>query len=138
MANKKTSERLALSIGAKVRQEQYDAVVARAAQLGIDKSEFVRQCILSNLNSVDVTQQLQNCVAELMRPVLAEVLELRNIYLNSTSFQVSGQPLTIEHLDAVRAHADANKAARARALLAAVQHPDSSDPVSSPDSQEVA
>jgi len=118
---KQPTERLSLSLGAKFRQEQFDDVVARAAHLGIDKSEFVRQCVLTALNPKCSDLLLLNQIEDVLQPILEELLALRGYVLNRDATRAKDMPWTIEHLEATRAHVDAHKAERARARLDAAK-----------------
>lgn len=97
------------SIGTKLSAEQYTAIESRALEQELGVSEYVRRTLLD-------AQQQPNLVA-VMLVLLQELLALRSIVLNLAGEQASGMPLTAERMQAVRMHADAGKAARARALL---------------------
>lgn len=99
------------SIGTKLSTDQYAAVELRAHEQDLGVSEYVRQTLLS-------AQRQPNIVAVLL-VLMQELLALRSLIVNLAIDQASGTPLTAERVHAMRAHADANKAERARALLSA-------------------
>jgi hypothetical protein len=96
-------------VGTKLSPEQYTAVELRAQEQGIGVSEYVRRTLLT-------AQQQPNIIAVLL-VLLQELMALRNFIINHANEQASGKPLTTERVQAMRTHADANKAERARTLL---------------------
>jgi len=115
MDTKKPS--LTSSIGTKLTPEQHAAVKAKAAAQGVDVSEYIRQTLLSALQAATT-----NTIEPLLRAQLEETQALRILLVNLAALKANGTPLTPELLEKVRERADALKAERAQALLAATNN----------------
>ena len=110
---KSANERLAISVGTKLRPHQYATVVECASALGIDTAEYVRRCLTSAANQQTTFEQMY----ALLLPLFAEIVAVRSIMVNTNAFEGSGQPLNDDLLRVICARADATKYERARALV---------------------
>ena len=121
------------SAGTKLTREQYSAIKTQAETQGLELSEYIRRSLLAAAQA-----ETTNPLESLLLTHLEETLALRIIVLNLASAQASGELLTAERIQAVRAHADANKAARARTLLTESNNNNQSQLAASSETKEAA
>ena len=98
------------SIGTRVTEEEYARLEAVAGTSGRNMSEWVRDVLLTELES--------KAAEGTQATVLAELLGLRTILLNLLFTVAKGEVMTAEQMQTVIERADAGKLERARKLLA--------------------
>jgi hypothetical protein len=98
------------SIGTKVSEEEYAALEKLAEARGLTLSEWFRELVLAELIAHPAEQV-----------ILAEVLALRMLYLNTVQILGAGRDLTTEDLRKLIERVDREKEAMARERLSEEQ-----------------
>lgn len=103
------------SINVKLSAEHFEAVEARAFSQSLNRGEYVRHVLITAPRLEEISQRV-----ELLSTIQIEELQaLRTIMINFLGALASGKPLTMEWIEALRAHADEIKATKAQNLLRA-------------------